>query len=127
MKQTVGEVSSMPCTSVVKSGVLSYIRLNKPSNCIILFIIPPLCKYVFASTNEVSSIKARLKLCCHKITRHGKLVSVLHILYGMLLIIQLVTHLWLWSCRPLGSSTEVLLINGRCALYSKNLCDIFTC
>lgn len=73
--------------------------------------LTPLHKYVLASSHKVSSIKTRLKLCRNILSFSNQLI-LLHDLYGVLQIIELVCHLGLGGRCPLGTLLEVLLDEG---------------
>ena len=76
------------------------------------FYLASLYKDVLPRSHEISCVKAWFKLCGHALPLWGQLEAFLLIWKGVVLAIQLVTHLWFRCSGPPSPSLEVVLNEG---------------
>lgn len=77
-----------------------------------LLYLTSLRKDVFSCSHEISCIKAWFKLSCNALALSVQLEAFLHIREGVVMVVQLIAHLWFRSSCPLGTLFEVLLNEG---------------
>lgn len=68
-----------------------------------------MAEHVTADTHKVSRVKTWLVLGSDKFALGGEAVTIFNTRDWIVGIIELVTHVWLGHCRPLGAASKVIL------------------